>query len=284
MDARKTRFIPNTLDPLCAKGTRHLIHFARNGSIQRSPHPWQKLSLKFGIFICDIKSNTCQKNRAGTNLLNKTKIRQDYYCSSLYTSHTKAMTTLVEDGTRCLYEDTNFYSALIVPSASWLKLKSSHFRKCCEENFYLCVRIMQNRMEIFSTAAKLFVWRLRLRVLKAQSPHCWQMGDKNLKSVNHYKYLGAVLNIELSDDKDIQRQLRYQYCAANKLRASFFRCSNAIKNVCFRSFCTPMYASQIWWNFRKSCKQRLRVPIILDAELYTTCPGERVLVVLTHRV
>jgi len=34
------------------------------------------------------------------------------------------------------------------------------------------------------------------------------MGDKNLKSVNQYKYLGAVLDTALSDDKDIQRQLR----------------------------------------------------------------------------
>jgi len=35
------------------------------------------------------------------------------------------------------------------------------------------------------------------------------MGGKNLKSVNHYKYLGAVavLDTELSDDKDIQKQL-----------------------------------------------------------------------------
>jgi len=198
---------PTTLRP-CANYTRHLMCFAWNGSIQRSPHPWHRLSLKFGIFICDRNSNTCQKNRARTNLLNKTKIRQDYYCSSLYICHTKAMTTLVECGTRCFYEDTNFYSVLIVWSASWLILKSFHFRKCCEENFYLCVRLMQNRMEIFSAAAKLLVWRLRLRVQKAQSPHYWQMGGKNLKSVNHYKYLGAVLSTELPDDKDIQRQLR----------------------------------------------------------------------------
>jgi len=129
MDARKNRFAPNTPEPLCAKGTRHLIPFARNGSIQRSPHPWHRLSLKFGIFICDRNSNTCQKNSARTNLLNKTKIRQDYYCSSLYIRHIKAMPTLVEYSTRCLYEDANFYSVLIVPSASWLKLKSFHFRK-----------------------------------------------------------------------------------------------------------------------------------------------------------
>jgi len=34
------------------------------------------------------------------------------------------------------------------------------------------------------------------------------MGGKNLKSVNRYKYLRAVLDTELSGDKDIQRQLR----------------------------------------------------------------------------
>jgi len=36
----------------------HLIRFARNGSIQGSPHPWHRLSFKFGIFICDRNSST----------------------------------------------------------------------------------------------------------------------------------------------------------------------------------------------------------------------------------
>jgi len=81
---RKSRFAPNTPDPLCAKDTRHLTRFVRNGSIQRSPHPWHRLSLKFGIFIWGRNSNTCQKNRAITDLLNKTKIRQVYYCSGPY--------------------------------------------------------------------------------------------------------------------------------------------------------------------------------------------------------
>ena len=65
---------------------------------------------------------------------------------------------------------------------------------------------MQNHMEIFSTTAKLFVWR-RLRVQKAKSPHYWHLGGKNLKSGNQYKYLGAVLDTELPDDNDVQRQL-----------------------------------------------------------------------------
>ena len=86
-----------------------------------------------------------------------------------------------------------------------------------------------------------------------------KLGGQYVNSVDQYKYLGIVLDTELSDDKDIQRQLRYQYCAANKLRASFSRCSNAVKNVIFRSFCMPMDASQLCGNFRKSCMQRLWV-------------------------
>jgi len=57
-----------------------------------------------------------------------------------------------------------------------------------------------------------------------------KLGGQYVKSVDQYKYLGILLDTEPSDDKDFQRQLRYQYCAANKLRASFSRCSNAVKN------------------------------------------------------
>jgi len=76
-----------------------------------------------------------------------------------------------------------------------------------------------------------------------------KLGGQYVKAIDQYKYLGILLDTELSDDNNIQiqRQLRYQYCAANKLRASFSRCSNhnAVKNVLFRSFFTPMYASQL---------------------------------------
>jgi len=73
---------------------------------------------------------------------------------------------------------------------------------------------------------------------KSTATQVLKLGGQYVKSVDQYKYLGIVLDTELSDDKDIQRQLRYQYCAANKLRDSFSCCLNAFKNVLFRSFCT----------------------------------------------
>jgi len=49
--------------------------------------------------------------------------------TTLYMCHTKAMTTLVEHGTRCLYEDTNFYSVLIVRSDILIKTEIFSFSK-----------------------------------------------------------------------------------------------------------------------------------------------------------
>jgi len=58
-----------------------------------------------------------------------------------------------------------------------------------------------------------------------------KLGGQYVKYVDQCKYLGIVLDTEFSEGKVIQRLVRYQYCAVNKLRASFSRCSNAVKNV-----------------------------------------------------
>jgi len=137
---------------------------------------------------------------------------------------------------------------------------------------------MQNRMGLFSTATKLFVWRLRLKSARSTATPVLKWGGQYVNSVDQYKYLGIVLDTELSDDKDIQRQLRYQYCAANKLRASFSRCSNAVKKMYFFvPFVRPCmrlnYGVISWSHACRDCGW----PIILIAELCTTYPGERML-------
>ena len=104
------------------------------------------------------------------------------------------------------------------------------------------------------------------------------LGGQNVKSVNQYKYLGVVLNTGLWNDKDIQRQLRYQYCAANKLRDSVSGCSNAVKLYFFFPFVRPcMHHNYDVITGSHACRDCVW-HITLDAELYTTCPGEPVLV------
>ena len=50
----------------------------------------------------------------------------------------------------------------------------------------------------------------------------------------------------LCDDTDIARQARNLYCAANKLKTHFFKCSIEVKNILFRAHCMCFYASQLW--------------------------------------
>jgi len=49
--------------------------------------------------------------------LQKQEEKLGRFTNSPYVCHTKAMTSLVEYGTKCLYEDINFFSVLIVRSA-----------------------------------------------------------------------------------------------------------------------------------------------------------------------
>ena len=104
--------------------------------------------------------------------------------------------------------------------------------------------------------------------------------DQNIKSVTQVKYLGIVVDAELADDKDIMRQLRYQYCAANKLRSSFSKRTVAVK-MCFfvRSVlrCMHPHCGVI---SRKLQRSGCVWPTTLVAGLSVTCRGWRVLVVI----
>jgi len=53
------------------------------------------------------------------------------------------------------------------------------------------------------------------------------MGGKNLKSVNHYKYLGAVLDSELSDDRHSKTTAIKILCSKQAASVFFprFKCS-----------------------------------------------------------
>ena len=136
-------------------------------------------------------------------------------------------------------------------------------------SWYLCVLWLQRILDVRQVYAeshgiifnrnKTVCMMFNAKSTTSTATHLLKLGGQYVKSVDQYKYPEIVLDTELSDDKDIQKQLRYHYCAANKLRASFSWCSNGVKNVRFCCFCTPMYASQLWCNFRKSCTQRLCV-------------------------
>ena len=73
------------------------------------------------------------------------------------------------------------------------------------------------------------------------------------------KYLGHIINNNLTDDDDIARQKRYFYAHANVLARKFRFCSSAIKNVLFHSYCGTMYTSSLWCKFKKQSLKSVNV-------------------------
>ena len=93
----------------------------------------------------------------------------------------------------------------------------------------------------------------------SQSPKI-VLGNKVINFCDSVTYLAGVkISANLSDDEDIFRQVRSSYCAANKLKAKFSKCSYEVKNMLFCSYCMPFYACHLWNNFRKSSYNRIKI-------------------------
>ena len=85
------------------------------------------------------------------------------------------------------------------------------------------------------------------------------VNDTVIGEVAKVKYLGHVIANDMTDDADMMRQRRQLYALCNVLSRRFHMCSIEVKNTLFRSFCTPMYTCQLWWNFSVQSMHKLNV-------------------------
>ena len=79
------------------------------------------------------------------------------------------------------------------------------------------------------------------------------------KLVKKVKCLGVYLTNALTDDDDINRQVRSFYCSANQLKSAFSQCSFEVKNLLFKSYRTNFYGSHLWSKYLKSSFHSIRV-------------------------
>ena len=73
------------------------------------------------------------------------------------------------------------------------------------------------------------------------------------------KYLGHIICNDMSDDDDMMRQRRQLYAQGNVLSRRFHMCSLEVKNVLFRTFCTPLYTCQLWSRYTARSLHKLYV-------------------------
>ena len=85
------------------------------------------------------------------------------------------------------------------------------------------------------------------------------MNGESIMEVPFGKYLGHVISADMEDDLDIMRQCRKLYAQGNALARCFHMCSNNVKVTIFRSYCSSLYTSQLWWKYKVSSIKKLYV-------------------------
>ncbi len=61
------------------------------------------------------------------------------------------------------------------------------------------------------------------------------------------------------DDMDINRQCCKLYAQGNMLIRKFDMCTADVKVELFKTFCTPLFTAQTWWNYRLYSIRKLNV-------------------------
>ena len=71
-----------------------------------------------------------------------------------------------------------------------------------------------------------------------------------LSYLDKFKYLGQIIEKDLSDNSDINKEIKCLYTRTNIMMRRFHRCSVRVKLQLFRTYCTMcFYDAALWLNF-----------------------------------
>ncbi len=85
------------------------------------------------------------------------------------------------------------------------------------------------------------------------------LDNKVISCVNKEKYLGCFITENLSDDDDLQRQMCSIYARGNSLIRNFRKCTDEIKVLLFKTYCTGFYSSTTWSSYKSKSLDKLKV-------------------------
>ena len=136
---------------------------------------------------------------------------------------------------------------LISPSATGLR----ELICACEE--------FSNSHDVVYNSKKSSVLICRNKVMVHADPLVFTVNGSIIGESDKVKYLGHIICNDMSDDDDIMRQRRQLYAQGNVLSRRFHMCSFEVKNVLFRTFCTPMYTRQLWFRYTARSLHKLYV-------------------------
>ena len=138
-------------------------------------------------------------------------------------------------------------SVLLAPSSKALQ---NLIHICCEtysKRFELTYNVKKTKVMCFKpkNRSDLYIPRFTLNGV-------------NLDIVSMYKYLGCILVDTLSDNKDIERQMKAIYARGNMLSKKFGMCNDDVKCKLFKAYCSTLYCSSVWSSFHVGTFNKLQ--------------------------
>ena len=85
------------------------------------------------------------------------------------------------------------------------------------------------------------------------------MQNDLLQFVTVYKYLGVLINQNMTDDDEMLQRMRDIYATGNMIIRKFGNCSVQIKIQMYKVFFSQVYGSSVWSTFKVSTFNRTKV-------------------------
>ena len=124
------------------------------------------------------------------------------------------------------------------------------------------------------------LYNMKKTVCMCVQPKKWKLNrlpvlyldGSKIEYVVKYKYLGYFIFNDLTDDADVQRQIRSMYSRANMLLRKFGKCSKDVKVQLFKSYLGNTYCSQLWANVKRTQIQKLKIAYNNSLRIFFNLP------------
>ena len=90
------------------------------------------------------------------------------------------------------------------------------------------------------------------------NPPSFALRKQLIPAVDKCKYLGIIVS-ETNCDGDLKRQMRKYYTNANMLLRKFSCCSPDVKCCMYKSYCSTMYCSSMWFDSTVTSMKKLKI-------------------------
>ena len=107
------------------------------------------------------------------------------------------------------------------------------------------------------TVCMMFQPKRRDRIVAGAFP-LFKIGSNDIQFVTEFRHLGHVITNRLTDDDDINREVRNMFMRTNVLMRRFGNCSVSVKRTLFKCYCLSMYDIGLWQCYLKGSIQKLR--------------------------